>query len=394
MRHSTRNLQHTVLEGKHKRPSRKRRPAVEGLEERALLSAVPNSYVATPLVSDIHHYGLYDPRLVNPWDINFPQHPGTYPPELVADQATGVVTMYQVSTRGRRIKKSPLTVKIPTDGSSTPSGPTGVVYDAHKNFSFTGRHGHSVTYTYIFDTLQGTIEGYNEDSKAGKDSAKIVVPNNPSTTEYTGLAVGQASDGNYYIYAANDKASPGIDVYNGSFTQQTLLTGTFTGNFTDPCLPKGFTPYGVHYLENNLIVTYRAPNFVGGAVAEFTSDGCFEKQFDCDTTRSGRLQSPWGAAVISEVKAANDIGFGQFAPDVLVGNYSSGQIDAYNFQTGQFDGTVNNTVGDPLNIPGLRTIHFGPGVGAYTKKPPGVLLFTTGGDNGESGEYGQITPAD
>ena len=39
MRHSTRNLQHTVLEGKHKRRSRERRPAVEGLEERALLSA-------------------------------------------------------------------------------------------------------------------------------------------------------------------------------------------------------------------------------------------------------------------------------------------------------------------------------------------------------------------
>ena len=69
MRHSTRNLQHTVPEGKHKRQSRKRRPAVEGLEERALLSAahdlavhkhfaVPddntaNDYEAIPLVSDI-----------------------------------------------------------------------------------------------------------------------------------------------------------------------------------------------------------------------------------------------------------------------------------------------------------------------------------------------------
>ena len=39
MRDSTRNLQHTRLEGKRKRQSRARRPAVEGLEERALLSA-------------------------------------------------------------------------------------------------------------------------------------------------------------------------------------------------------------------------------------------------------------------------------------------------------------------------------------------------------------------
>jgi hypothetical protein len=95
MRHSTRDLQHTVLEGKHKRQSRERRPAVEGLEERALLSAahdlafhkhfaVPdhntaNDYGATPLVSDTFTPAtleLTDPSLVDPWDINFPQRPG------------------------------------------------------------------------------------------------------------------------------------------------------------------------------------------------------------------------------------------------------------------------------------------------------------------------------
>jgi uncharacterized protein (TIGR03118 family) len=413
MRIPTRNLQHTVLEGKHKRQSRKRRPAVEGLEERALLSAahdlavhkhraVPddntgNDYRAYALVSNAYVNAVkIDPRLVDPWDINFPQKSGTYPPIFVADQGTGVVTMYQIRGKGKTVTKSPLTVKIPTVGSSTPTGPTGVVYDPQNVFLIKGRHGQKVPATYIFATLQGTIEGYSTDSKAGKNSAEIVVANNnPSTTEYTGLAAG-TFDGQHYIYAANDKASPGIDVYNTSFQPVTFHTPfDFFPQFTDPYLPKGFTPYGVHYLENNLIVTYRGPNLVGGAVAEFTSDGQFEKQFDCDTTTTGRLQSPWGAAVISEYSAANAAGFGQYAPDVLIGNYSSGQIDAYNFSSGEFVGKLK-AGGTPLVIPGLRTIHFGPGLrisGQTPLKPHVALLFTEDPVDGNNASiYGEITP--
>ena len=93
-----------------------------------------------------------------------------------------------------------------------------MVYDPHNVFLIKGRHGQKVPATYIFATLQGTIEGYNPASKAGKYSAEIVVTNNPSTTEYTGLAAG-TFDGQHYIYAANDKASPGIDVYNIPFNE-------------------------------------------------------------------------------------------------------------------------------------------------------------------------------
>ncbi len=411
MRHSTRNLQHTVLEGKHKRPSRKRRPAVEGLEERALLSAAHDLAVhkhrAVPDGNTVENYYVHnlvsnayvnaakiDPRLVDPWDINFPQKSGTYPPIFVADQGTGVVTMYQISGKGKTVTKSPLTVKIPTVGSSTPTGPTGVVYDPHNVFMIKGRHGQKVPATYIFGTLQGTIEGYSSDSKAGKYSAEIVVTNNPSTTEYTGLAEGTV-DGQYYIYAANDKQAAGIDVYNTSFQRVTFPPLGFMPSFIDPDLPEGFTPYGIHYLENNLIVTYRGPNFVGGAVAEFTSEGQFEKQFDCDTTTTGRLQSPWGAAVISEYGAANAAGFGQYAPDVLIGNYSSGQIDAYNFSSGEFVGELK-AGGTPIVIPGLRTIHFGPGLrisGQEPLKPHVALLFTEDPFDGNNvSVYGEITP--
>ena len=130
---------------------------------------------------------------------------------------------------------------------------------------------------------------------------------------------------------------------------------------------------------------------MGGAVAEFMNDGKFVKQFAFDTTTSGRLQSPWGAAVLSMPKAAKAAGFGQFAPDVLVSNFSSGQIDAYNFKTGKFEGTLD-AGGTPLVIPGLRTVHFGPGLGASGKTKIG-LLFTADPFNGNNVSiYGEITP--
>ena len=47
--------------------------------------------------------------------------------------------------------------------------------------------------------------------------AEIVVTNNPSTTVYTGLAAGTFR-GKNYIYAVNDIASPGIEVYNDPLT--------------------------------------------------------------------------------------------------------------------------------------------------------------------------------
>jgi uncharacterized protein (TIGR03118 family) len=397
MRQFTRDLQPTVLEGKHLRRSRARRPAVEGLEERALLSAahdllvhkhfaVPDQILAagykqTNLVSDIAGLAqITDPSLVNPWDVNFPQLPKKNPPVWVSDQGTGVATQYKTKSTGHTVEKSPpFTVTIPTAGITTPTGPTGVVFNAyHRNFSIPGPHGTSVSATYIFATLQGTIEGWNKASKGGSSSAEIVVK---SSAEYTGLASG-AFLGQHYIYAANDIASPGIDVYNSSFQLVKFPNSGFSPSFFDPDLPTGFTPYSVRDLPNDLYVMYRGPEFIGGAVAEFSNDGTFIRQIASDTTSSGNLQTPSGLAYINR-------GFGEFSNDLLVSNFSTGQIDAYNLD-GQFLRKVLNTNGTPLTIPGLRSIHFGPGPGS--SGPKAALLFTAGTD-GTPGLYGMIMPA-
>jgi uncharacterized protein (TIGR03118 family) len=382
MRHSIRGLQNNVLDHAHKRRSRDRRPAVEGLEVRALMSAAHDltghehlaiaaktpktvsGYQQTNLVSDIAGKAqVTDSNLVNPWGISF----SSASPIWVSDQGTGKSTLYGVSPSNTATKVA-LTVTIPTIGSSTPTGPTGQVFNSTKQFTLPTATG-SVASSFIFDTLQGTIAGWNPGSTGGMSSAVIVV-NNSSTAEYTGLAAG-TSGGVNYLYAANDLTSPGIQVYNGSFTNVTL-----TGNFVDPKLPKGFVPYNIVNVGGELFVTYRGPKFWGGAVAEFNTDGTFVRQIAANKT-SGNLQSPWGVAQAPA-------GFGKFSNDLIVGNFSSGLIDAYT-PKGKFAGQLTTTAKKPIKIPGLWSLAVGSGLQAG---PANSLVFTAGIDGQTHGLLG------
>ena len=69
----------------------------------------------------------------------------------------------------------------------------------------------------------------------------------------------------------------------------------------------------------------------------------------------GRFQSPWGAAVISMQNAANIAGFGPYYPDVLIGNYGSGEIDAYNFTSGKYDGTLGTYASEGFEARSARS---------------------------------------
>jgi uncharacterized protein (TIGR03118 family) len=157
----------------------------------------------------------------------------------------------------------------------------------------------------------------------------------------------------------------------GSFTRVTLA-----GNFVDPKLPKGFVPYNIANIGGELFVTYRGSNFHGGAVAEFNTDGTFVRQIASNKAR-GKLQSPWGVALAPA-------GFGKFSNDLLVGNFSSGRIDAYSTK-GRFRAQLASTTGKPITIPGLWTLGFGNGLKAG---PTTDLLFTAGIDGEIHGLFG------
>jgi len=197
--------------------------------------------------------------------------------------------------------------------------------------------------------------------------------------QYTGLALG-SSGGQNYLYAANGGSNPGIDVYNSSFTKVTLA-----GNFVDPKLKKGafkkFVPYNVQNINGELFVTYRGPGSFyakGGAVAEFNPDGTFVKQIASNSGK-GNLDAPWGVAV-----APSD--FGKFSNALLVGNFASGRIDAYN-AAGKFLGQLSGTNKKPIANKGLWAIAFGNGGSAGS---PAILYFDAGINNQSDGLFGSL----
>ena len=160
-----------------------------------------------------------DANLINPWGMSF----GPTTPFWVSDQGTGKATLYNalasLITQG-------LVVTIPSVG--TPSGPTGQVFNGTTDFKIPGPGSTTVPSLFLFDTLDGTIAGWNPGSTGGPSTA-VTAATVPGAV-FTGLANGSAGGANY-LYAA-DFAGDKIDVFDATFTNVT--TTTFAGKFTDP----------------------------------------------------------------------------------------------------------------------------------------------------------------
>jgi uncharacterized protein (TIGR03118 family) len=400
MRRFTHELQRAPWSGDRRR-RRARRPTVESMEERALLSTLPvpvavshptadhhraeirhdlakharkpSGYSQLNLVSDLASEGalVTDSNLANSWGLEF----SSSSPFWIADQQTGVATIYSV-TPLNAVTKSALTVTIPSTSTGTSSSPTGVVFNSStSDFMIAGPSG-TVPAEFIFDTLQGTIVGWNPKSSGGMNSGEIVV-NKGSSAVYTGLAIGN-SGGQNYLYAANN-ATGNIDVYNSSFSSVTLA-----GSFVDPKLTKGFAkdlkPYNITNVGGQLYVTYEGPSFQGGAVAEFNTDGTFVRQIAYNGTR-GRLQAPWGVTMAPS-------SFGKFSNDLLVGNFTSGRINAYNAK-GKFVGVLTSNGKKPIVIPDLWSLAVGNGVNGGSTSD---VYFTAGINSQIDGLFGVLQP--
>jgi uncharacterized protein (TIGR03118 family) len=386
MRHAIRVLQRASWRSGPKRRVHDRRPTVESLEERALLSTAHHPAVAEHalaaqakkavgyqvinLVSDLPGAQVTDSNLKNPWGMAF----SATSPFWVSDQGTDVASVYAVDPTTGKVTVEPLVVKIPE------GNPTGQVSNSTSDFKVSYPDGTSGPAAFIFDTLRGTIDAWT--GPISHTTAVTVVPAGSTTVEYTGLALG-SSNGEIFLYAANDHANPGINVFNSSFTPVTLK-----GNFVDPKLNKGFAKklgfvaYNVEEIAGDLYVTYRGSNHKGGAVAEFNTDGTFVRQIASNDAK-GPLQAPWGVAIAP----AN---FGKFSNALLVGNFTNGRINAFNLKNGKFLGALTGTNKKPIVLSGLWALSFGNGAKAGS---PSILYFTAGIDNQTNGLFGAIQPA-
>ena len=301
-------------------------------------------YVQTNLTSDINGIAAnFDPNLKNPWGVSF----SNTSPFWVSDQATDVSTLYNAAG-------APLALVVSTPPSPGP-GPTGQVFVGGMGFTLANGTGSAI---FVFSTLAGTIDAWNGGTSAITQFAAT------DGAIYTGLALA----GNN-LYAA-DTRNGRIDVFDNTFHPTTV-----TGNFVDPSVPAGFTPYNIQNINGNLYVEYAKFMAPGGYVGVFNANGVFQMHIS-----DPHLNAPWGVALAPA-------SFGKFGGDLLVGNFGDGTINAFDPGTGTYLGTVSDAKGNPLVNSGLWALDFRSATSGFD---PNTLFFTAGINNQADGIFGTI----
>jgi uncharacterized protein (TIGR03118 family) len=337
------------------------------------------AYIQTNLVSNLPNVAVTtDPNLQNSWGVA--SAPGG--PLWIADNNDGLSTLYDGN--GAKVNLT-VTIPLPSGRVAPPAAtPNGLVWNPTTAFTITNGTA-TAPATFIFDSEDGTITAWNpvvDPIVNGLSTATLVVDNSSKGAVYKGLAFGTNVHGNF-LFATNFAAGT-VEVYDQTFTLTTL-----DGSFSDPDIPAGFAPFGIHNINNNLYVTYAKQNaqkndvVAGpglGFVNVFTTDGVLVKRF----ASGGVLNAPWGV-----VRATAN--FGQFSDDILVGNFGTGLFGGWiNVFTGgndnDFAGPLRDAKGKPISIDGLWALLFG----TFRNSVADTLYFTAGPNAQQNGLFGKL----
>lgn len=301
---------------------------------------------------------LTDPDLVNAWGISH----GPNTPVWVSNNGTGTTTLYRTDVAGAPVTKV-LSVTIPG------GAPTGQVFNGTAAFIVPGT---GLPARFVFAGENGDLSAWNGGSSA-------VLVHHTEGAVYKGLALVPGSSGPLLL-AANFHDGR-IDAFDGTFA----LVST-PDMFRDPFLPAGYAPFNVALVDDRVFVAYaqqdaaRHDDVAGkahGFVDVFTADGALTQRF---ATR-GVLDSPWGMTIAPD-------SFGQFAGDLLIGNFGDGRIHAFDPRTGDVLGVLRGTTGMPLVIEGLWGLQVGDPVAGGTDS----VWFSAGPDDEQHGLFGLLQP--
>ncbi len=318
----------------------------------------------TYLTSDISAAGSYqDANLLNPWGMSI----SPSGPWWLSDNTSGLSTLNVASGQPQS-----LVVTIPPASGSGTGSPSGTVYNA----STTDFKIHGFATPFLFCTEDGTISGWY----AGT-TAFIAVNNSGNGAVYKGMTLATAN-GHNYLYVANFNAGT-IEVYDGSYNSFSFGSGSFE----DSSLPAGYAPFNIQLVGSNLVVTYAkqdsakhddVPGPGNGYVDIYNTQGALQLRLQ----HTLFANAPWGVAQAPS-------SFSGFSGDLLVGNFGSGGISAYNISTGAWIANVLNVNDLPVQIDGLWGLTFGNG---GSGGPAGTLFFTAGPFGENHGLFGSITP--
>jgi uncharacterized protein (TIGR03118 family) len=314
--------------------------------------AQQNGYSQTNLVSSTAGVAsTTDPQLLNPWGISF--LPGQ--DFWIANNNSGTSTLYD--NLGN--KDTGLVVTIPgathnPNGNCSPGCPTGTISNGNGAYFGGGQ--------FIFDTEDGLIANWT----GASNTATVAFDNSASGAVYKGLAALSGT----FLLAANFNSGK-VDVFDRNFNPTSLR-----GSFTDPKLPAGFAPHGIHVIGNQIFVAYAMqdgpkhdpqPGAGLGQVDIFDANGNFVSTF---VAAGGKLNAPWGVVAAPAT-------FGAFPSAILIGNFGDGTINAFD-TTGKLLGQLSDSSNNVLVNPGLWDMVFG---GGGVSGDPGTLYLTAGGGN-------------
>jgi len=356
-------------------------------------------YIQTNLVSNASGVApVTDPQLINPWGISR----GSGTPWWVSDNATGFSTLYN----GAGAKQSLIVTIPPADptNKNTPTGtPTGTIFNGSQT-DFLLAPGTPAR--FLFSTNDGTIAGWNPAVAA---TLAVTVVKTADGSSYTGLTSAFVN-GKPFLYAANFNKGR-VDVYDNAFHRVNLTVEPSDRNagdddershesfFVDENLPRGYVPFNVQAIGNDIVVTYALHE--GGARFEIDGPGLGLVDIYSSTGRLLRrlehgdwLNAPWGVALAP-------LDFGRFSHELLIGQFagggdtqSSGFIAAYDLATGKFDGLLEDASGKPLAINGVWALipgNVSPNNSDAAAAPAAELYFTAGPNHTTGGLFGYLT---
>src|SRR5215831_6304683 len=251
------------------------RPRLEVLEDRV----VPSGYQQINLVGYQPGLAHFTDTNLNGWGMASMPDGSFCTPNAFT---TGLATFYD---RSGHVLPQTITVPVEANESaflsaalnqniSTVYGhPTGVVYNSTNDFVITNPDtGVSAPATLIFDTVDGTISGWNP--VVDPTHAILIRDTWAAGTPaiYTGLEIGQDSHGNNVLYAA-DFLNNHLEVINGSFTTISTTNCAGLGVSSDP-----FSwVWSAQAVNDKLYVTFadllNPAGGGGGAVDVFDTDG-------------------------------------------------------------------------------------------------------------------------
>ncbi len=355
-------------------------------------------YTQKNLISDIPGMAdKTDPNLKNPWGLT---RSPTGSPWWIANNNSGTSTLVDGSGNPINIfveadaSKSNFVV-VPPPGfaaKGTQSTPTGIVFNGSPtDFLLNKGTPAGRPAVFIFATEDGTISGWNPTvnllpgGSPPSPNAVLEVDNSDNGSNrgavYKGMTSGEI-DGKKFLYVTNFRSAR-IEVYDTNFHRVRLGEEAFESDR----VPHGFAPFNVQNIGGSLFVTYAKQDSLAhddvagdglGFVDIFSTTGKFQGRLE----HGDWMNAPWGV-----VWTPRD--FGEFSNVILVGNFGSGKIAAFNGFSKKFIGFVRNPDNSILTIDGLWSLTFANNGTAGSST---ILYFSAGINEEQNGLFGTLTP--